>query len=180
MPLIKQEKHRRNLVFDLVSILIIISKPSCAISSIIKNVCTVTKICITGLDIMAHTNNKPGISISLRCIGQFPIDCRPQQQELVAMDQVVVNEKFENSGIIIDSIADKRKKQNLNKRLLYTWRECFAKMLRDVKPTDLIKHSIDLKPNVCPLYSKILYYIEKKRQFCNCIFLEIEKAGIII
>lgn len=55
------------------------------------------------------------------------------------------------------------KKENLNKRLLYSWQECFAKILRDVKPTDFIKYSIDLKPNTCSSYSKILRYIKKER-----------------
>ena len=71
-------------------------------------------------------------------------------------------------------------KQNRSKRLLYTWQKCFAKTLQDVKSTDLIKHSINLKPNACPSYSKIPRYTKKKRQFCNRIFPKIEKAGIII
>ncbi len=63
--------------------------------------------------------------------------------------------------------------------MLYTWQICFAKTLRDIKPTDLIEHSIDLKPNVCPSYSKIPRYTEKERQFYDRIFPEIEEAGII-
>ncbi len=76
-------------------------------------------------------------------------------------------------------MVDTMEKQNLSKGLLYTWQECFAKMLRDIKPTDLIEHSIDLKPNASPSYSKIACYTEKERQFCDRIFPEIEEAGII-
>lgn len=75
-------------------------------------------------------------------------------------------------------MADTLEKQNLSRRLLYTWQNCFAKMLRDVKPTDFID-SIDLKPNAPPSYSKIPNYMEKECQFCDRIFLKTEKPGII-
>ena len=161
-------------------ILIIISKPFRTIPPIIRNVCTIAKICTTGLDITSHTNNKTGTPISLRRIGQFPVDRQSEQRELATTDQIVVNNWFYDSGITIGSMADIVEKQNLSKRLLYTWRECFAKTLQGVKPTNLIKHSIDFKPNARPLYSKISCYIKKKRQFCDCIFSEMEEADIII
>lgn len=59
-------------------------------------------------------------------------------------------------------MANTLDKQNLSKWLLYTWRECFAKILRDVKPSNLIEHFIDLKPNIHPSYLKIPRYTEKK------------------
>ena len=149
------------------------------IPPIIKNVCTTSEIRVAGLDITAHTNYNSGTPITLRRIGQFLVDCQPQQRELVAVDRAVINQWFDDSGITIGSMADTLEKQNLSKRLLYTWQECFAKTLKDVKPTDLIKHSIYLKPNARPFYSKILRYTEKERQFCDCIFPEIEEAGII-
>ncbi len=98
---------------------------------------------------------------------------------MVAVDQAVINQWLDDSGITIGSIADTMEKQNLSKRLLYTWQEFFAKTLRDIKPTDLIEHSIDLKPNACPSYAKIPHYTEKERQFCERIFPEMEEAGII-
>ena len=67
-------------------------------------------------------------------------------------------------------MVDNVEKENLSKRLLYTWYEFFAKTLRDIKPTNLIEHSIDLKPNVRPFYSEIPRYTEKERQFCDRIF----------
>ena len=109
-----------------------ISKPSCILPPIIRNVCTITKICTTSLDITAHTNNKTGTLISLQHIGQFPVDCQHEPRELAITNQVVMNNWFDNSGITIGSMADTVEKQNLNNRLLYIWRECFAKTLRDV------------------------------------------------
>ena len=76
-------------------------------------------------------------------------------------------------------MADTLEKQNLSKQFLYTWWKCFAKTLRNIKPTDFIKHSINLKPKVCSSYLKISHYTEKKRQFCDRIFLKIEETGII-
>lgn len=34
-------------------------------------------------------------------------------------------------------------------------------MLQDIKPTNLIKHSINLKPNIYQLYLKIFCYTQK-------------------
>ena len=98
---------------------------------------------------------------------------------MIAVDQAVINQWFDDSVITIGSMADTIEKENLSNRLLYTWQECFAKTLRDIKPTDLIEHSINLKPNARPSYSKIPRYTEKERQFCDRIFPEIEEAGII-
>lgn len=76
-------------------------------------------------------------------------------------------------------MADTVNKQHLRKRLSYTWRECFAKTLRDVKPTGLIEHSIDLKPNARPSYSKIPCYTKKECQFCDRIFAKMVERLVI-
>lgn len=157
----------------------ILSESSRHIPTIIQNVYTASEIRTSGLDITAHANQKVGTPITLRRIGQFAVDRRPEHRELVGMDQTVIDQWFDGSGITIGSMADTLEKKSLSKRLLYTWRECFAKTLRDVKPTDLIEHSIDLKPNARPSYSKIPRYTEKERQFCDRIFPEMEEAGII-
>lgn len=112
-------------------------------------------------------------------IGQFLLDRWPEQRELVGVNQAIINQWFDNSDIKIGSMADTLDKQNLSKRLLYTWREYFAKTLKDVQSTDFIEHSINLKLNARPSYSKIPRYTEKERQFCDRIFSEIEEAGII-
>ena len=112
-------------------------------------------------------------------MGRFPVDRRPQRRKLVAVDQAVINQWFDDSGITISSMADIMEKHNLSKKLLNTWQECFAKTLRDIKPTNFIKHSINLMLNGSPSYSKIPRYTEKERQFCDRIFPEIEEASII-
>lgn len=106
--MIKQGKHRHNPSSDPVStsfdtsavlspscqcsrIFTIPSESSRSIPAIIKNVCIVSKIHTIGLDTTAHTNHKIGTPISLRRIGQFLLDRRPQQRDLSAMDQVVVD-----------------------------------------------------------------------------------------
>ncbi len=157
----------------------IFSESISQIPPIIKNIFTVSEIRIAGLDITAHTNHNLSTPITLKRIGQFPVHRRPQRRELVAFDQGTINQWFDDSGITIGSMADTMEKQNLSKRLLYSWHECFVKTLKDIKPTDLIEHSINLKPNACPSYSKIPPYTEKERQFCDCIFPKIEEAGII-
>lgn len=155
------------------------SESSRPIPPIIKNICTVSEIRTAGLDVTAQTNQQSGTPITLWRIRQFPVDRRPQQRALVAVEQAVINEWFDDSGITIGSMANTVEKQNLGKRLLYTWRECFAKTLTNVKPTDFIEHSIDLKPNARLSYSKIPRYTEKERQSCDRIFPEMEEAGII-
>lgn len=63
---------------------------------------------------------KTGTPITLRRIGQFPIDCQPQQQELVAINQAIINLCFDSSGITIGSMVDTSEKPDLSKWLLYT------------------------------------------------------------
>lgn len=88
----------------------------------------------------------------------------------MGFDQTFINEWFDNSGIIIDSLANTLEKKNLGKQLLYTGWECFAKTLRDIKPTDLIKYFIDLKPNARPFYFKIPHYTKKDANFVTVFF----------
>ena len=156
----------------------IFSESISQIPPIIKNVFTASEICIVSLDITAHTNHNLSTPITLQ-IGQFPVHRRPQRQELVVVDQGVINQCFDDSGIIIGSMADTMENENLGKKLLYTLQECLAKTLRDIKSTDLIEYSINLKPNSCPSYSKIPRYTEEKRHFCDRIFSKIEETGII-
>src|SRR5438046_3174494 len=52
--------------------------------------------------------------------------------------------------------------------------------MRDVKPTDLLHHVIDLKQQIKLVKSKVLRYTLKEREFAAKIFPEMEEAGIII
>src|SRR5438034_1247838 len=52
--------------------------------------------------------------------------------------------------------------------------------MRDVKPTDLLHHVIDLKQQIKLVKSKVPRYTLKEREFAAKIFPEMEEAGIII
>src|SRR5947199_8590065 len=52
--------------------------------------------------------------------------------------------------------------------------------MRDVKPTNLLHHAIDLKQQIKPVKSKVPRYTLKEREFTAKIFSEMEEAGIII
>lgn len=83
-------------------------------------------------------------------------------------------------GITIGKVADTEEKVRKVKRLLYTWRDCYARNMREIRATDLVEHTIDLKPNARPVYAKIPSYNHKEREFAAKIFPEMEAAGIII
>lgn len=51
--------------------------------------------------------------------------------------------------------------------------------MRDIHPTDLIHHSIDLTPDAKPVYQSIKRYTPKERAFAAKIFPEMEAAEII-
>ena len=77
-------------------------------------------------------------------------------------------------------MADTPERVEKAQRLLYTFRECFATSIKDIKPTDLIEHSIDLEPNARPVKGNLPRYTEQEREFANRIFPELEDAGIIV
>ena len=52
--------------------------------------------------------------------------------------------------------------------------------MREIKPTDLIKHFINLTSNIKPIYTSIKRYTLKEKTFAAEIFPEIKKAGIIV
>ena len=56
---------------------------------------------------------------------------------------------------MIGEAADTPEQQAMAWQLFYTWREFFVKHMRDVQPTDLLYHMIDLKPRVNPIKAKV-------------------------
>lgn len=76
------------------------------IPAFIKNVCPAFKIRTAGLDAIAPTNQKAGTSITLRRIRQFPVDSQPKQWKLVGVEQAVVTQWFDDSGITIGGMAN--------------------------------------------------------------------------
>ncbi|KAI9802052.1 MAG: hypothetical protein M1826_005120 [Phylliscum demangeonii] len=52
--------------------------------------------------------------------------------------------------------------------------------MREVKPTDLIEHCIDLELHARPVYAKQMRYTRKEVEFSAGVFPEMEEAGIIM
>ena len=77
-------------------------------------------------------------------------------------------------------MADTPERMEKAQRLLYTWKDCFATNVRDIKATDIIEHSIDLEPNAKPVKGTLPRYTQQEREFANRIFPELEDAGIIV
>ena len=74
--------------------------------------------------------------------------------------QPVIDKWFQQSEITIGEVADTPERQELARRMFYTWREFFARKIRDIKPTDLIEHAIDLKPDVKPVRARPKRYTQ--------------------
>jgi len=55
------------------------------------------------------------------------------------------------------------------KRLCYTWRDCFATSIKEIKATDLIEHSIDLESDAKPVRGTLPKYTPQEREFANKI-----------
>lgn len=109
----------------------------------------------------------------------FPTQRRPVQRKLSTAPLDEVEAWFQDSGITIGIMADSTERIEKAKRLAYTWKDCFAKHIRDIKTTDLIEHSIDLEPNAKPVRGTLPKYTPQEREFANKIFPELEDAGII-
>lgn len=116
---------------------------------------------------------------ALRKGDQSPTDRRPKPRPLSEASNDVINSWWLESQITIRPKADTIERLQKIKRLLYTYRDCFAESVKDVKVTDLIKHSIDLVPNAHPMKGKSPRYSTKERDFANIIFPAMEDAGIM-
>lgn len=123
------------------------------------------------------TSSRP---MPLRSTHGFPTLRRPQLRPLSTEDQAVVDNWFLESKITIGSVADTETKQLQARRLLYTWKDRFVKSLKEIKPTDLICHSIDLVPGATPVYGRMKRYTPKEKQFAAKGFPAMEEAGIIM
>lgn len=110
----------------------------------------------------------------------FPVTRRPALRQLSTAPPPIIEEWFQASGITIGSGAASTHQQNLAKRLFYTWKDCFAYSLSDIKPTDLLYHSIDITPGATPVCVKQARYNQRERAFSAKIFPEMEQAGILL
>ena len=118
--------------------------------------------------------------LTVRQAVKFPVPRRPTLRPISTDSQERVDEWFRDSGITIGEAADTPERQAMARRLFYTWREFFVKRMRDVQPTDLLYHTIDLKPRVNPVKAKVPRYTLKEREFSAKIFPEMEEAGIVM
>ncbi|RDW83189.1 hypothetical protein BP5796_04680 [Coleophoma crateriformis] len=66
------------------------------------------------------------------------------------------------------------------KQLLYTWKNCFASRIKDVRPTDLIYHAIELIPGATPFCDTAPRYNNKDKAFADQVFPETEEEEVII
>ncbi|KAL8707169.1 MAG: hypothetical protein Q9220_007754 [cf. Caloplaca sp. 1 TL-2023] len=106
----------------------------------------------------------------------FPTQHRPGLRNLTTAPLSEVTAWHEESGIKIGCMADTPERIEAAQRLLYTWKDCFAKSIRDIKTTDLIEHSIDLAPNARPVMGTRPKYTREEREFADKIFPEMEDA----
>lgn len=110
----------------------------------------------------------------------FPTTRRPEQRQLSGENQAVIDRWFLDSGITIGAQADTEERKLKTRRLLYTWRDCFAKSLKDVRPTDLIEHAIVTRPDAVPVCHKGFRYGLAEREFAAKMFPAMEEAGIVV
>ena len=110
----------------------------------------------------------------------YPVTRRPVPRPLSDTSQSIIDEWFSESKINIGDVADTPEKVARARRLLYTWKDCFATSMRDVKPTDLIQHSIDLVPNAVPIVRKPKRYTVREKEFAAEIFPQMAEAEILI
>lgn len=86
---------------------------------------------------------------------------------------------FSKSEITIGAEADTLERQERAKRLVYTYRDCFASTIREIQATDLVEHSIILEKGAKPVKGSLPRYTQEEREFANSILPELDDAGII-
>ena len=77
-------------------------------------------------------------------------------------------------------MADFIKRIQKTKRLIYIWKNCFIKHIRNIKIINFIEHSINLESNAKSVKDTLSKYIPQKREFVNKIFPKLENVEIII
>jgi hypothetical protein len=72
--------------------------------------------------------------------GRFPTTRRPKKRPLSTAPENEIEKWFLSTAITIGDAAETEEQRSQAKRLLYTWKDCFAQSVRDIKATDLIEH----------------------------------------
>ena len=73
----------------------------------------------------------------------FPMTRQPQVRQLSEEPLGVIEAWFSISELTIGELAHTPEKLGRAKCSLYTWKNCFATSIRNIKQTDLIEHTID-------------------------------------
>ena len=111
----------------------------------------------------------------------FPTTRRPQERQLVGIDEVQkgkIEEWFRGSQIRIGTQLTEKESWRA-KAMLYTWRDIFETDLLKIKQTDLIEHAIVLLPGANPTRARIPLYTEEEIAFCQKLLPKMEEAGLI-
>lgn len=123
-----------------------------------------------GITMMVGDADKTRTPFRMNEVGRFPINRRPQRRGLSDENQSIINDWFNQTELTIGDMADTPQRRDAVKRLLYTWRDCFVRSVRDIKATDLIEHSIDLAPGAKPVKAKMKRYSQREREFAAKAF----------
>lgn len=107
------------------------------------------------------------------------IDQRPQQRALSRESQAVVDKWFNAVRIAARSGCKTIEQRDMAAQLVYTYRDLFATQLADIKPTDLLEHTVNLMPNAIPYRLQQPRYTPQERDFARRIFPQIEEIGWI-
>lgn len=121
-----------------------------------------------------------GEILSFGRVQGFPTKRRPEKRPMSTETDDVVETWFWSTGIRIGEVADTDDKQRRFMRMLYTWRECFTRDLRDIKATDLVEHAIELLPAAKPYKAKVPLWTKSERDYAKVLFPDMVAAGIVV
>ena len=93
----------------------------------------------------------------------FPTERRPERRALSTAPMEEVNVWFESSAVTIGPKADTPERVEKARRLVYTFKDCFATTIGEIKATDLLEHSIDLEDGAKPVKASLSQSIHRKR-----------------
>lgn len=101
---------------------------------------------------------------------------RPQQRSLSVDPQPLIDEWFEKSGIDAGLKCESEEQLKMARRLAYTWKDCFAFSLQDVRVTDLVEHSIELEQGAKPFRLRQPRYTPDEVAFASRLLPRMEAA----
>lgn len=110
----------------------------------------------------------------------FPTERRPIRRPLDQETELeVVMEWVDKMGITIGELADSDYKREMASRLCYTWKDVFASDLQDIRPTDLVSHTVPLKTGARPYAAKMPLFTREEEDCIRTTLPKLEKAGIV-